>query len=286
MQEKKRSLFIVIPARFGSTRLPAKPLLKLGSKSMIVHVVERAQTLVAKFSAHPEIEKVSLIVATDHSDIFAEALAAGAEPVMTPSHLRNGSERAFVALQSLKQTHSIGDNDLILNIQGDEPFFSVEDVSHLITEMLTRGGVSLGTLATSSRDPKLFFSSSIVKVVRNSRKIALYFSRAPIPYPVGQLGNSGEDWINKLTDLLQDKDAVLENAFLHHIGVYLFRYGALVKYASELSFGTLERRESLEQLRALEAGWQILVEDATHPPFGIDTPSDLERARTLHQLKN
>ena len=132
--------------------------------------------------------------------------------------------------------------------------------------------VPLGTLAFKRNEAELFFSTSVVKVTKDTNQLALYFSRAPIPYPKELLGATGLDWINKINN-------IKEISFLHHVGVYAFRYHSLCKFAKIMASSNLEICESLEQLRALEAGWKILVTEATKEPFGIDTPEDLKKAK-------
>ena len=275
-----KSIFIVIPARFASTRLPGKPLLKISSKCIISHVATRAKILADRLTKQSKVKSVFLIVATDHDEIFNEVKKIGIHATMTSADLRNGTERVFAAMNVLKQNIPIDDNDLVINIQGDEPFFSIDDVENLAKTMLQRENIPLGTLAFQRNEPNLFFTSSVVKVVRDENQIALYFSRSPIPYPRELLGASEKEWIHKLTNLKE------EISFLHHVGIYAFRYHALCKYAGSMSRSYLEVKESLEQLRALEAGWKILVTDATTEPFGIDTQEDLERAEIYSQKLN
>lgn len=280
IRQGNKSIFIVIPARFASTRLPGKPLLKISSKSMISHVATRAKILADRLSKQDKVKSVFLIVATDHKEIFHEVQKMGILATMTPTDLCNGTERVFAAMNVIKQSMLVEDNDLVINIQGDEPFFSIDDIENLTKTMLQRENIPLGTLAFQRNNPDLFFTSSVVKVIRDENQIALYFSRAPIPYPAELLGTAGKDWIHRLTNLKK------EISFLHHIGVYVFQYHALCKYAENINSSNLETKESLEQLRALEAGWKILVTDATSEPFGIDTPEDLERAKIYSQKLN
>lgn len=275
--QSNKSIFIVIPARFAATRLPGKPLLKISSECIISHVATRAKILADRLSKQSKVKSVSLIVATDHEEIFHEVKRIGVLATMTSSDLRNGTERVFAAMNVMKQSVAIDDNDLVINIQGDEPFFSIDDVENLAKTMLEKENIPLGTLAFQRNDSDLFFTSSVVKVVRDENQIALYFSRAPIPYPKELLGASGKEWLYKLTNL---KEKI---SFLHHVGVYVFRYHALCEYAGSMNSSPLETLESLEQLRALEAGWKILVTDALSEPFGIDTPEDLERAEIYSQ---
>ena len=144
--------------------------------------------------------------------------------------------------------------------------------------MLINHSTPMGTMAFKRNELDLFFSSSIVKVVKDSNSNALYFSRAPIPFPKDLLGATGPDWLNKIPQLKTNS-----LFFYHHVGVYAFRYFALKKFANELAISSLETDESLEQLRAMDAGWKILVTDCQHPPFGIDTPEDLRKAQNYEK---
>lgn len=275
--QNKKNIFIVIPARFGSTRLPGKPLLKISSKFVISHVVERAKILAERLLCNNQVNSVSLMVATDHQDIFKEVEAMSVLAIMTSSEISNGTERVLAALKILKNNTNVHENDLVINIQGDEPFFSVDDVENLTKKMLLREEIPLGTLAFKRSNNDLFFTSSVVKVVRDKNHHALYFSRSPIPYPKELFGSSGQEWLQKVNGLNR------EFSFLHHVGIYVFRYHALCSYTCSIGNSYLEKVENLEQLRALEFGWKILVADALDEPFGIDTPEDLERAEIYSQ---
>jgi 3-deoxy-manno-octulosonate cytidylyltransferase (CMP-KDO synthetase) len=267
--EKKSNVFIIIPARHDSTRLPGKPLLKIVGQSIIVRVATRAKQLEEKLLKNNKVNNVFLMVATDNEAISYEIKKIGIQAVMTSSELKNGTERVFAAI---KQFNNVNDNDIIVNIQGDEPFFSIEDLENLIIEMLNNKTVPMGTLAFPRNDPNLFLSSSVVKVVRDTNRFALYFSRSPIPFPKIEFDALGKNWLVKANDLINKVE------FLHHVGVYVFRYNSLCKYCNSSVDSHLEIAENLEQLRALEWGWKILVIDASQEPFGIDTPEDLEKA--------
>ncbi|RDB36073.1 MAG: 3-deoxy-manno-octulosonate cytidylyltransferase [Spirobacillus cienkowskii] len=278
--EKKSNVFIIIPARHGSTRLPGKPLLKIAGQSIIVRVATRAKQLEEKLLNNNKVNNVFLMVATDHETISYEIKKIGIQAVMTSSELKNGTERVFAAL---KQFHNINENDIIVNIQGDEPFFSIEDLENLIIEMLNNKNVPMGTLAFPRNDPSLFLSSSVVKVVRDTNRFALYFSRSPIPFPKIEFDALGKNWLVKANDLINKVE------FLHHVGIYVFRYNSLCEYSNSSLDSQLEIVENLEQLRALEWGWKILVIDASQEPFGIDTTEDLDKANlfalSLNEIK-
>lgn len=279
LNQEKNSIYIVIPARFASTRLPGKPLLKISSKCIISHVVTRAKILAEKLSTIKKVNHVHVIVATDHDDIFNEVNKIHVQCIMTSPELLNGTERVYSAIEKIKEKSKVNKNDLIINIQGDEPFFSIEDIENLAKTMLSRSEIPLGTLAYKRNEAELFFSSSVVKVTRDVNQLALYFSRAPIPYPKELLGATGIDWLNKINN-------IKKISFLHHVGVYAFRYHSLCDFAKKMTSSHLELSESLEQLRALEAGWKILVTDAMSEPFGIDTPEDLAKAEIHYKNLN
>ncbi len=229
-----------IPARWGSTRFPGKPLASLGGRPVIAHVVERAR-------AARTVEAV--LVATDDERIAAAARGAGAEAVLTGEH-PSGTDRIAEAVLGR------GGWELVVNLQGDEPLLPPENIDRLVEGMLGRPEVGLGTLCRPlplgcEGDP------NAVKVVRRADGRALYFSRSVIPFP-RERGTAAGLW--RL-----------------HLGIYAFRREALRRFV-ELEPSPLERAEGLEQLRALENGLEILVLDAPADSFGVDTPGDLERA--------
>ncbi|KAB8029717.1 3-deoxy-manno-octulosonate cytidylyltransferase [Fluviispira multicolorata] len=273
----KNSVYIVIPARFASTRLPGKPLLKIGKHSMIARVIQQAQLFLNRLSQNNLIKDVHLVVATDHEEILSEAKKLNAIAVLTDSNLKNGTERVYSALKKIHNEKPISNQDIILNIQGDEPFFSIDDVENLIIQMLHKSEISMGTLAFKRKNTQMFFESSVVKVVCDKNQNALYFSRSPIPYPKELLGASGNSWLENIKDIKK------EITFLHHVGVYAFRFQTICQFVENLLNSELEFLESLEQLRALEAGWKIYVSEAQNEPFGIDTPEDLEKAQIIAQ---
>lgn len=233
---------IVIPARFGSSRLPGKPLIDLLGKPMIQHVVERASQV-------RSAERV--IVATDDSRIMQAVHAFGAQALLTSTAHRSGTDRLLEVMESVP-------GDLYVNIQGDEPLVRPEDIEQLIAGMRADPSVAVGTLchplpAIEAGNP------NTVKVVLDHRGDALYFSRAPIPYP-------------------RDDDA--EATYLKHVGVYAYRRAALERYG-HLHQPMLERAEKLEQLRLLHAGVRVRAFQVAPTGPGVDTPECLERVRAL-----
>lgn len=233
-------MLAAIPARYGSTRFPGKPLAELAGEPMIAHVVRRAR-------AASSVDHV--LVATDDERIARAAEAAGAEPVMT-GECASGTDRIAEAVRGRSESW-----ELVINLQGDEPLLPAENIDALVAGMRDAPEVGIGTLcrplpADRREDP------NAVKVVRDARGRALYFSRSTIPYP-------------------RDEDAAT-SLWRLHLGIYGFRRATLEAFV-RLPPSPLERAEGLEQLRALEHGLDILVLDAPGEAFGVDTPEDLAR---------
>jgi len=232
----------VIPARYGSTRLPAKALADIGGVPMIVRVWR--QVKMAR-----SVERV--IVATDDERIAAPVRAAGGEAIMTSPAHQSGTDRIAEVARSVVA-------DIYINVQGDQPFTDPRDLDAVATPMLADPGIDMATLATPIADLEEFRNPTKVKVVCDAADNALYFSRSPIPYP-------------------RDLEGVPAGA-LRHIGIYAYRREFLLKFAS-LAPGKLEQLEKLEQLRALENGYRIRVVASVSPQLEIDTAEDLDRAR-------
>ncbi|TET32193.1 MAG: 3-deoxy-manno-octulosonate cytidylyltransferase [Planctomycetota bacterium] len=226
----------VIPARYASTRLPGKPLLRETGKYLIQHVWERVTA--AKSPGR-------VIIATDNEDILQAAHSFGAEAVMTPEDCPSGTDRIHAAI-----TDNGIKADIILNIQGDEPEIDPANVD-ILAGLLEDPESEMATLAVGKRLEDGFADPSVVKVVTDGYGNALYFSRASIPH---------------------DRNGK-ENVFLAHVGVYGFRRDALENFV-RLPKGGLEEVEKLEQLRALEAGMKIRVGLVESAAPGIDTPED------------
>lgn len=268
-------IFITIPARLSSTRLPEKPLQDLQGKTMIARVTQRALTFAKMLEQSPLVSKVTVLVATDDMRIAKSVQNEGGNAALTSPDLRSGTDRIFAALAPLQP----GATDLIVNIQGDEPFFSFRDVGNLIQKMITMPNVPMGTLAFKRNSWAHFMKSSVVKVICDAHSRAVYFTRAPAPWPRAQLGASGNEWLHTAPQ------GFMEEPFLHHLGVYAYRFDALHSFAQKLPKSTLEETEGLEQLRAIEAGWHIALVVASEEPFGIDTPEDLTEAQQVFHKK-
>lgn len=242
MSEKSARTLVLIPARMASTRLPGKPLALIGDKPMIVHVVDRARDAAL---GEP-------VVATDDADVLQAVEAHGGKAVMTRSDHPSGSDRIFEALQSLDPA---GEVDIIVNVQGDLPTLD-PTIIQKAASLMDDPAVDIATLTTPIKVDHERIDPNVVKVVgtpigeRHLR--ALYFTRATAPHGDGLL--------------------------FHHIGLYVYRRSALERFVS-LPPSTLETREKLEQLRALEAGMRIDVAIVDGVPLGVDTPEHLDEAR-------
>lgn len=244
---------VLIPARLSSSRLPGKALADIHGKPMVVRVAEQA--------AKSRAERV--VVATDHADIAAACAAHGVEVVMTAATHESGSTRLAEAVKTLK----LPQHQIVVNVQGDEPLIEPELINRT-AEVLVENNVQMATAAHRIHDFEEFMNPNAVKVVLDKNRNALYFSRAPMPYPRDAM--------------LKGEQSVPENA-LRHIGIYAYRAGFLQRYA-EMNVSPLETAESLEQLRVLWHGFPIAVEiTAQAPAAGVDTQEDLDRVLKLFQ---
>ncbi|GAC1346314.1 MAG: 3-deoxy-manno-octulosonate cytidylyltransferase [Acetobacteraceae bacterium] len=239
------SPIVVIPSRMASTRLPGKPLALIGGRAMILHVLDRGL----------EADIGPVAVACADQEIADVVRAAGGTAVMTDPSLPSGSDRVHAALATLDPN---GRYDVVVNLQGDLPTMPAAQLRAVISP-LADPHVDIATLVAPIETEAEAEAASVVKAAcafERGRAVspALYFSRAPIPAGVGPR------W--------------------HHIGIYAYRRTALARFVS-LPESPLERRERLEQLRALEAGMRIACARVDHAPFGVDTPADLERARAI-----
>ena len=238
----------VIPARLGSTRLPRKPLQLLGGVPLVVRVAERVRGLGCLDA---------LVIATDSTDIAGVAEAAGFRALLTSRTHRTGTER----VAEVAGREEFSGYDLIVNVQGDEPFVPAEAVTGAMARV--HGGDDVGSAATPL-DPAHAADPARVKVVLDARGRALYFSRAAIP------------WV-------RDRGGPVEGLYWQHIGVYACRRDALMAWVA-LPPTELERAEQLEQLRALEHGMSFGIARVRAPALpGIDTPEDLRRAEAHWQ---
>lgn len=241
------SFAAIIPARFGSTRFPGKPLADLGGRPMVVRVCERAQASGAEL----------VCVATDDARIAEAVRKHGFEARMTRADHATGTDRIAEAAAQL----GLADEAVIVNVQGDEPLVAPRLIARVAQALEQRRDVSVSTACHPIRDAQAFANPNVVKVVLDSKGDALYFSRAGIPHP--RQGGMPECY--------------------RHVGIYGYRMGFLRHYA-ELAPSPLETVEQLEQLRVLWHGYRIVtvIEEGEIPP-GVDTPQDL--AAVLRMLR-
>lgn len=241
---------IAIPARFGSSRLPGKPLQMLGGEALIRHVARRALAC----------DPISVVIATDDARVAAALDEMSVRVCMTAASHASGSDR----LAECAQQCGWDDDAIIVNLQGDEPFAPVSGITAVV-DALRGDDAPMATLATPLASMDELFDPNCVKVVCDARQRAMYFSRAPLPWARDALAQSR-------------RDLPANVPLLRHIGMYAYRAGFLRRF-TELTPTPLERAESLEQLRALEHGFAIAVRLAPEPfPPGIDTLEDLRRA--------
>ena len=252
------SYTIVIPARYQSQRLPGKPLLKIGDRSMLEHVYRRASQCQAK----------AVVIATDNQEIYDAAIAFGATCFMTSPEHQSGTDR----LSEVVELMNLADEEVVVNVQGDEPEIPILTVEQVARNLLDNVEFDIATLACPIDDRATWLDENAVKVVSDSQGRALYFSRAPIPWPRGD-GSEQSDQGSKAVP------AALAQHCWRHVGLYAYKAKFLKRFAS-LAPAPLETIERLEQLRAMWHGYAIHVAAAVEPPPpGIDTLEDLERAR-------
>lgn len=242
----------IIPARYASTRFPGKPLADIKGKTMIERVYKQAKKVLN-----------DVVVATDDSRIEAEVLRFGGEVMMTSESHQSGTDRCAEALDKLEKKLN-KTFDVIINIQGDEPFIQPIQIEKLMG-CFTSPDIQIATLAKPIENKEDLFNPNHVKVICSPLKKAIYFSRSPIPYFRNQPEN---EWIKKHT-------------YLKHIGIYAYRSDAL-KMITLLKQSPLEMIESLEQLRWLENGFTIAVETTPFESISVDTPDDLNKILSLN----
>jgi 3-deoxy-manno-octulosonate cytidylyltransferase (CMP-KDO synthetase) len=238
-------IVIVIPARYGSTRLPAKPLVALAGQPMIQRVYERA-----KLSQRAG----RVIVATDDERIVKAVEGFGGEVRMTRADHRTGTERVAEVAAHVE-------GNVFVNVQGDEPLLDPAAVDTAIDALLEEPAAAVATVATAIRTPGDIMDPNVVKTVLDFDNNALYFSRAPIP------------WV-------RDTAAKQQVRHWKHLGLYVFQRDALLEYPT-LPQGELEKIEQLEQLRWMENGWKIRVAEVEHDAISVDVPEDVARVEKL-----
>jgi len=239
-------IYALIPARYQSTRFPGKPLAKIAGKPMIQHVYERATSC-------PEVSEV--IVATDDERISASIKAFGGKAVMTDPAHRSGTDRIYEAAVKM----NVGREDLVVNIQGDQPLFHPSTVSRLVEPLSDDQSIPMTTLKWKIPDERDLENPNHVKVVTDKKGFALYFSRYPVPF-----------FRNEKAKQLHYK----------HLGFYGFRMDFLLQF-TRLSEGALEAAEKLEQLRALEHGFKIKVQETPFNSIEVDVPEDVKKVEEI-----
>ncbi|WGE71546.1 3-deoxy-manno-octulosonate cytidylyltransferase [Actinobacillus equuli subsp. haemolyticus] len=244
---------IIIPARYASTRLPRKPLLDILGKPMIQHVWEKAK----QAGGH------RVIIATDHSEIAKIVTSFGGEVCLTSDKHSSGTERLAEVVGKM----NICDDEIIVNVQGDEPLIPPCIIKQ-VAENLDNYQVNMATLAVKLTQRDELFNPNVVKVLSDKNGMALYFSRAAIPFARDNFSDCSNDF-------------VAQNQYLRHIGIYAYRAGFIKQYV-QWQPTILEQLESLEQLRALWNGEKIHLDIALQTPeVGVDTQEDLERVRLI-----
>lgn len=251
---KNNKILGVIPARFASTRFPGKPLVNIWGKTMIQRVYEQC----AKSNLFDE-----LIVATDDERIEKEVIRFGGKVMQTnPSH-ESGTDRCAEVAAKFGTEY-----DIVVNIQGDEPFVHTNDLALLISSFENES-VDIATLAANITSNEELFDANKVKVVFNNKQLALYFSRSTIPFVRGV---DEHEWLSK-------------HNFYKHLGVYAYK-SEVLKQLGGLPMGKLERVEHLEQLRWLETGFAIAVQLTDNEVIAVDTPDDLKKILENESLRS
>lgn len=244
---------IVIPARYGSSRLPGKPLIELAGKPMVQHVYERALATGIN----------DIVIATDDQRIYDVAIGFGANVIMTSVDHENGTERIAEVAAKL----GWHEDDVIVNVQGDEPLIPRELIELTAKGLLDHPEAGMSSLCTPIDSAEDAFDPNAVKAVLDNKGFAMYFSRAPIPWD-RDLYKTGKDKITSIAPVYR------------HIGMYGYRVSFLKQY-SAMEMTALEQAECLEQLRALCYGVKIHMGVIDQPPgHGVDTPEDVARVET------
>lgn len=247
---------VIIPARLSSTRLKDKPLIDIAGLPMIVRTAKQAALSNAK----------NIIIATDSTKIAHVVQEHGFKYVLTDASHQSGTDRIAQAAKTLELNH----NHLIVNVQGDEPLISPDIINTVANSLNNNTNAVMATCANPIVKDQDFFNPNMVKVVCDQKSMALYFSRAPIPWARDHLNNA-------------ENTLAVGVPALHHIGIYAYRNSFLQNF-SKLPIGVLEKIESLEQLRVLENGYKIAVNIYDKPiNAGIDTEEDLTRVRNFFQ---
>lgn len=259
----RQKVFAIIPARYDSTRLAGKLLLEIGGKPLILHTLE--QTKKAK-----NIDRT--IVATDDERILKIIKESGNEAVLTGKNHQTGTDRVAEVAANLPK------NSIIVNVQGDEPTISPATIEKAVEGILGDETADIATTCEKIESYNDVLSADVVKVVTDKNGFALYFSRAPIPFPREAVKQHGS-----LENALKN-DSELISLFRKHTGLYVYRREFLLKFTG-LEQTNLEKTEILEQLRALENGARIKVVETAERSIGVDTHEDFERVKRILEKK-
>lgn len=258
------SYVVVIPARFGSSRLPGKPLADIAGEPMVVHVMRRCATSSAE----------RVLVATDDQRVADVVKQAGGEVVMTHADHASGTDR----LQEVARILNLPDEAIIVNVQGDEPLIPHDVIAQVASNLSAHPECGMATLCEPIRSRRDLFNPNIVKTVFDSAGLALYFSRAPIPWHRDEFAQRG---LSQDAQLDESEDALPEGNWWRHIGIYAYRVKFLHQFV-EWPAAQLETTEALEQLRAMANGVRIHIAPAcADVPGGVDTDADLQRVREI-----
>ena len=239
-------IFAFIPSRYASTRFPGKSLAMIAGKPMIQHTYSCAARC-------PDISEVYVV--TDDDRIFKCVENFGGKAVMTKENHPSGSDRIAEAIESLK----LVDNDIIVNIQGDQPYFNPSVISDMVKPLIDDETIPMSTLKYRIHDREEINNSNIVKVVSDKNDYALYFSRSPVPF-------------------YREKNA--EHEYFKHLGFYAYRKDFIIEF-NRMPGGKLETAEKLEQLRAMENGYRMKVMETPHNSIEVDTIEDLRKVEEL-----
>jgi len=249
LSEQEKKVYVVIPSRYGSGRLPGKPLIILAGRPLILHVLDRAK----------EIKGVDrVIVATDDERIAKAVKQDGEEAIMTPEDLKTGSDRVGWVIKNLNC-------DIVINLQGDEPLIDTVAIQNAIEALKLDNDLQVTTLGFPLKSKKVWRNPNVVKIVTDENQNALYFSRESIPF------------------FRNGKFQYLDGLY-QHLGVYIFRREFLLKFL-EWESSPFEIAEKLEQLRILAKGYKIRVIKTDSPSFGVDTPDDIAKVEELLKKK-
>jgi 3-deoxy-manno-octulosonate cytidylyltransferase (CMP-KDO synthetase) len=254
---RERKVLGVIPARYNSSRLPGKPLADILGKPMIQWVYERSHSC-------KEIDE--LVVATDDERIYKAVTSFGGKAIMTEKNHRTGTDRVGEVAEKRE------DVDLVINIQGDEPLISKEAIAEAVSSLIEEGEAVVATLKRKIDKAEELLNPNIVKVVSDNSGYAIYFSRAPIPYPKEASFGKEKEWLSRRKEIFKN--------YFRHIGLYVFKREFLLTY-SKLPKTPLELIEGLEQLRILEHGYKIKVALTSYTSYDVNTEEDLKQVREI-----